>query len=237
MALKKKKRILFSILAVFLLLTGISFGWLSLYDPAEETALAALVSDPEVTVEKTAYGYFLDGSGSDDLLIFYPGGKVDERAYAPLLRRLAEEGVDAALLKVPFHLSVFSMNKADAVDVSSYKHVWTGGHSLGGVIAGRYAASHPDRIEGVILLASYADKPLPQKALLVLGTKDQVVKQARYEQGKNNLQGGYQEVLIPGGNHAGFGCYGAQKGDGTAEITPEAQQEETAEQILSFMRQ
>ena len=237
MALKRKKRIWLSLLLTLLLLSGISFGWLSLYYPADEKAAAALVSDPEVTVENSVYGYFLDGSGSDDLLIFYPGGKVDERAYAPLLRRLAEEGVDVALLKVPFHLSVFSMNKADAVNMSSYKHVWTGGHSLGGVIAGRYAASHPDRIEGVILLASYADKPLPQKALLVSGTNDQVMKRDRYEQNKINLPAGYQEVLIPGGNHAGFGCYGAQKGDGTAEITPEAQQEETAEQILSFMRQ
>ncbi len=33
----------------------------------------------------------------------------------------------------------------------------------------------------------------------------------------------YQESVIEGGNHAGFGSYGAQSGDGTASISAEEQ--------------
>ena len=40
---------------------------------------------------------------------------------------------------------------------------------------------------------------------------------------------------ISGGNHAYFGNYGEQKGDGTASITRESQQEQAVEQIMLFI--
>ena len=44
------------------------------------------------------------------------------------------------------------------------------------------------------------------------------------------------EVVIDGGNHAQFGSYGVQKGDGTAEISASDQLEITAEKIIDFIR-
>lgn len=38
-------------------------------------------------------------------------------------------------------------------------------------------------------------------------------------------------VEIPGGNHAGFGDYGPQEGDGPAAIAPREQQEQTADAV------
>ena len=43
------------------------------------------------------------------------------------------------------------------------------------------------------------------------------------------------EVVIDGGNHAQFGNYGIQKGDGIADITAARQQEETAEAVAAFL--
>ena len=40
---------------------------------------------------------------------------------------------------------------------------------------------------------------------------------------------------IPGGNHAQFGNYGVQDGDGEAEISAQVQQEVTAGMILKMM--
>ena len=40
--------------------------------------------------------------------------------------------------------------------------------------------------------------------------------------------------MIDGGNHAQFGDYGEQDGDGKATITPEEQQRQTAEEIVNF---
>ena len=43
------------------------------------------------------------------------------------------------------------------------------------------------------------------------------------------------ELVLEGGNHAGFGAYGEQKGDGMADITSIQQQVETAEAIMDFV--
>ncbi|MBQ6398058.1 MAG: carboxymethylenebutenolidase, partial [Oscillospiraceae bacterium] len=41
--------------------------------------------------------------------------------------------------------------------------------------------------------------------------------------------------VIEGGNHAQFGSYGTQKGDGAALIPPEQQWDETAADILATL--
>ena len=43
-----------------------------------------------------------------------------------------------------------------------------------------------------------------------------------------------EKEVITGGNHAGFGNYGVQKGDGTAAIAAEEQQEITAQMVASW---
>lgn len=96
------------------------------------SAYAALKSDDTVTVTQTAYGWFFDGPSETDALIFYPGGKVEETAYAPLLHALAERGMDCCLVSMPFRLAVFGVNKADQVMAQyDYAHWYIGGHSLG----------------------------------------------------------------------------------------------------------
>ena len=42
--------------------------------------------------------------------------------------------------------------------------------------------------------------------------------------------------MIPGGNHAQFGDYGPQRGDGEAVITPDEQQTQTAQTILHWIQ-
>ena len=145
---RKKRRDLRALLLTFLLillLTGIFFGYVSVYYPADETALAALRSDGAVTVTQTETGWFFDGPSETDALIFYPGGKVEETAYAPLLREIAEGQMDVFLLKVPFRLAVLAPGKAEAVMAAfAYENWYVGGHSLGGAIAADFAAKHGD---------------------------------------------------------------------------------------------
>ena len=50
-----------------------------------------------------------------------------------------------------------------------------------------------------------------------------------------NLPEGFTEIVIEGGNHAYFGAYGEQEGDGTATVTPAEQVRQTAEAILSML--
>ncbi|MBR3689616.1 MAG: hypothetical protein IKL97_00750, partial [Eggerthellaceae bacterium] len=51
----------------------------------------------------------------------------------------------------------------------------------------------------------------------------------KYAENYGNLGDGVAELVIEGGNHAQFGSYGAQEGDGAAAISAEAQRDLTAD--------
>jgi len=235
---KRRKRILCALLALFAALCLAFFAYCAAYYRAQPQALDALQSSGRVTVTAEDTGWFFDGPGSKDLLVFYPGGKVEETAYAPLMRSLAEEGVDACLVKMPFRLAVFGTARADEAleEHGAYERVCVGGHSLGGAMAAAYAAEHPGQLDGVVLLAAYSAKPLPAElpVLLIRGSEDGVLDREKYERNKS-LLGTAQEIVIPGGNHGGFGSYGHQKGDGEASLTAQEQQAQTVRAILDWL--
>ncbi|MBQ9009685.1 MAG: alpha/beta hydrolase [Clostridia bacterium] len=224
-----------TVLAGLVLLVTVAFvAFLLDYYRADETAVLALKSD-HVTVNKTAYGWFLDGPSEDTALIFYPGARVEETAYAPLLHRLAENGMDVCLLKMPFRLASFDADRAGSVmQEYDYAHWYVGGHSLGGAIAANFAVGHGQELDGVILLAAYPSKPLDQKMteILLYGSEDKILNRKRLEEGKAFAPAYFVEHVISGGNHAQFGNYGAQRGDGEASVSAEEQQRETVEVIL-----
>ena len=205
------------------------------YYHADSSALHALESDDTVKVEQTEYGWLFDGPSETDAIIFYPGGKVEETAYAPLLHYLAGQGMDACLVKMPFRLAVFGVNKAGQVMKQyHYDHWYIGGHSLGGVMAAYYAAGHSSGLCGVYMLAAYPAKPVDEKipAVTIYGSEDGVLNMKKMEDAKRYLPDGSKEYVIEGGNHAQFGNYGKQDGDGNAAISAGEQQHRTAGIIL-----
>jgi hypothetical protein len=68
--------------------------------------------------------------------------------------------------------------------------------------------------------------------LSIYGSRDGVLDRDKYEKYLLNLPDTAEEVVIEGGCHSYFGCYGMQTGDGTPTITREKQMAETAEAIL-----
>ncbi|MBR0381078.1 MAG: alpha/beta hydrolase [Eubacterium sp.] len=194
-------------------------------------------SDSPVTVVKTDGGWLFDGPSDDVALIFYPGARVEETAYAPLLRRLAEEKMDVCLVKMPFRLAFFGMNKAGKIMAhTDYSRFYIGGHSLGGAMAASYAAGHESDFSGLILLASYPTDETGIDTLLIYGSEDEILNVDRFTASLSLLSGRWEEAVIDGGNHAGFGNYGSQKGDGKAGISPLEQQEKTIEYISEFVK-
>lgn len=172
--------------------------------------------------------------------IFYPGGRVDYRAYAPALRRIAAQGYFVALVPVPLNLAFFDVNAAARV-IARYPEVqdWAvGGHSLGGVAASSYAANHPD-IKGVVFWASYpandALKLMDTKALSIYGTNDGLATIATIDESRTLLPADSQFVAIEGGNHAQFASYGLQAGDNEAAISPEEQWTQVANATVEFL--
>lgn len=228
---RRAKRPLLLLFLLLLLLAGIFFGYVSVYYPADETALAALRSDGAVTITRTDYGWFFDGPSETDALIFYPGGKVEETAYAPLLREIAAASMDVCLLKVPFRLAVLSPNRAaDVMAARTYENWYVGGHSLGGAIAANFAARHGEALRGLVLLAAYPSRPLSPslRVLSLYGSEDGVLNLDRLADSAQFLPDDALIQVIPGGNHAQFGSYGSQRGDGAALISSAEQWAETA---------
>ncbi len=208
------------------------------YYPADEAAKAALVQDADVAITETDYGMFFDGPSSDSALIFYPGGKVEETAYAPLLRKLAGAGVDVCLVSMPARLAIFGFDRAsNAMRGYDYDNWYICGHSLGGVAAGAYASYNSELLKGVIMLASYPVRPVSgTDALFIYGSEDSLLNKELYEKGKKLVPENSPEYIIKGGNHAQFGSYGAQEGDGEALITSDEQIRQTVSAIMDFVR-
>ena len=139
-----------------------------------------------------------------------------------LTKRLARDGVDCFLVRMPLNLAFFKMNAAGAIRAAyAYDRWYLGGHSLGGAMAAVYAAGHGDDLDGLVLLAAYATKPLPEHlAVLELhGSADGVLNREKLAAGRQYLPASAACEELPGGNHAQFGAYGPQKGDGAAAVT------------------
>ena len=242
--MKKRTRIILSVCLAVLLVIGIgSYAYVSDYYHADETALEAMSYQTDsVQVGQDDDVIWFAPEDPTAGLIFYPGGKVENRAYAPLLRACAENGILCALVRMPGNLAVLDANAADGLQ-QKHPEVTTwymAGHSLGGAMASNYAAAHEEDYDGLILLAAYSTKDLtgtPLRVLSVCGSEDGVLDWESYEKNRANLPADTTEVVLDGGCHAQFGSYGPQDGDGSPTISGEEQVRQTVEAITAFIRQ
>ena len=242
--IKHKKKFGKAVSVLLTVVFGLGFSvavlliYFGIFYHARASAYAYLESRGSVTVMRTDGGWLFDGPGEEAGFIFYPGGKVEAEAYAPLMNRIAEDGADCFLVVFPFHFAIFGADKAGDIMASyDYDRWYLAGHSLGGVTAAAYAAKNPDDVTGIILLASYSTKKLDEgmKVLSIYGSLDQCLEMGAYQANKENLPDGFTEIIIDGGNHSQFGDYGEQDGDGKAAISAETQQEQTAEAVSDYI--
>ena len=140
--------------------------------------------------------------------------------------------MDVCLVNMPLHIALLGKDRADAVMAQhDYAHWYIGGHSLGGVMAARYASTH--ELDGVILLAAYPIDAIDEPMLLIYGTEDGVLNRARVAQSAQ--YGAVETFAIEGGNHALFGNYGVQAGDHPAQLSAAEQQRETVSLIEAWL--
>ena len=230
-------RIVTALLCTLLALAGVGAAYLGNYYHADQTALAALDGDGTVAVSSVDGILRFDGPGEQTALLFMPGAKVEAKAYAPLMLAIAQGGVDCFVVSPPANIAFLGEGKlGECQEANAYEHWILGGHSLGGVVASSYASDHPQQVDGLVLLASYAPGPIDEriKVCSIYGTEDGVLNRELYEEAKARLPQGSIEKLLQGCNHAGFGSYGPQRGDGEATISAQEQQAQTAQAILEL---
>ncbi|NOU94628.1 alpha/beta hydrolase [Paenibacillus sp. LMG 31456] len=211
------------------------------YSPDAE-ALEAMKGGSGVSVtESKEWIVFEPRNGKQPDVLFYPGGLVRPESYAPLALSLAKEGYRTWIIRMPLNLAVLGIKRADKViELLPEQTYVIGGHSLGGAMAARYASDNSGRLKGVFLLAAYADKKgslrsTPLSVLSLVGSEDDVLNRQVFERGKVFLPEQTEYAEITGGNHAGFGSYGKQKGDNPALIAPDKQRSITVSLLVSWL--
>lgn len=238
--MKKKLRVLLVVLFV-MIVGGIgAFTWYVNDYYHATVGMEELMEDSNVEVDTIAKDYLVFSKDQPSKgFIFYPGGKVEYTAYAPLMEKLAQEGFLCVLVKMPCNLAVFNQNAANGIK-EKYPQIedwYIGGHSLGGAMAASYVSKHTNDYQGLILLAAYSTKDLSNSALKVItisGTNDLVLNKEKVKSNANKLPADTKIVTIKGGCHSYFGDYGEQDGDGTATITREEQINRTVEVITQW---
>ena len=222
---------LIALAALLVFLAVAFFSYVNDYRHADETALSLLQTSSSIRQQENLTILTPDaGNDTGRGLIFYPGGKVEETAYLPLLELLRAQGITVALVKMPFRLAVFDSNAADKVPdaVPSVSRWYIGGHSLGGAMASSFVAGNEDRFDGLILLGAYPVNDSPIATLCIYGSEDVMLDKTKLDGVRNVLE-------LVGGNHAQFGNYGTQEGDGIATISREEQQTKAAEAMVAFL--
>lgn len=166
-------------------------------------------------------------------MIFYPGGKVDSLAYAPLMLKLADEGIMCVLIDMPMNLAIFDVDAADKV-YEKYPEIenwYLMGHSLGGVMASQYAEDNYDKLSGLILLGAYPLNDAPVDTITLYGSEDIGLN-------REKLIGVANQYEIEGGNHSYFGNYDENernpKRDGETVITQDEQQDKTVKIVIEY---
>ena len=217
--------------------------YLNDYYIADWESIEGFTPVPAVDASQAENGsYVLAPENAKTGFIFYPGGKVAHDAYIPMMKCLASEGVLCVIVEMPYRLAVLDMDAAEGIpeQFPQIETWYIGGHSLGGSMAASYLAENFDEFEGLILLGAYSTADLSETDLSVLsiyGSADLVMNREKYQSNLENLPADFTEIVIDGGCHAYFGMYGAQKGDGTPEITNEEQIRFTAAAILDLINE
>ena len=226
------------------------------YYPSMQEALDAMESNSMVTVrtveveaweEDSNHYYAFEPNNVDPKVgfIIYPGAWLDPRAYAPPAHAIAAQGFLAVIVKMPDDVAALGHRRANEI-MSAYPGIerWSiGGHSIGGSFSCAYAKEFTDKVDGVILWASWPSENFrlddtDLKAISIYGTNDGHPE--TIEAGAEHLPADAEFVKIEGGNHTQFGWYDTspnptQEGDNPADITREEQQAQIIEATIGFL--
>lgn len=220
-------RTLLAVVLVLVLVVVVFLAWANTVMGGDREAALKVWTNDAIAVTETDHSFVLAPTGerSGEGLVFIPGAKVDPFAYSRTLSGVVEDaGVTVVITKPTLNLAFFDVRPlstftADAPDVDGWA---VGGHSLGGVRACQLAADDANaQVSGLVLFGSYCANDVSASDLEVLsisGTADGLTTPDDVETNAALLPADATFVEIEGGNHADFGDYGVQPGDGESTI-------------------
>jgi hypothetical protein len=214
---------------------------LFIYSRGSYTALPEM-DDALALLDDSSYEYYED---RDEIrytvdnplknIIIIPGGLVEPDSYSYLAALLAKEGYNVVIAKAIFNLAILNPWIGKEFISDSLDNIVIG-HSLGGVTASM-VFSGLEEIDGFVFLGSYPIKDVSTASTLFLEAEFDLGMdpEALEDSMKFVNEDTNTRIFIEGGNHAQYGWYGPQKGDGEATLTTFEQQNLVANYILDFL--
>jgi len=188
--------------------------------PADRDATLEVFRDDRVQVRPSDARVVM--SPTNELLprgiLYFPGARVDPYSYLYPLADIAAAGTTVVVVDPLFNMALVDSRGVEELtaDFPAITSWVLAGHSLGGVKA-CMEASHP-AVTHLVLFASYCANDisgLDIEVFQVVGDRDGLLDDSLRREAESLLPAGqYRTFTIRGANHADFGTYGPQPGDG-----------------------
>jgi Alpha/beta hydrolase family len=238
--MRRTGRVLAGILVVGIL-AATAFGvWAHMVMPGNRTAALRAWTDPGISITSTDHSIVMKPTGTSTGigLVFIPGAKVDPYAYMYKLSGIVESGITVVITKPTLNLAFFDTRPLSAFqkDAPSVGRWFVGGHSLGGVKA--CILANTPGVHGVVLFGSYCANDVSNvglTALSISGSNDKLSTPKKIADAAHNLPKDALFDEISGADHASFGNYGKQPGDGVATISSSRMRTELTIDLLTFL--
>ncbi|MGV3528154.1 MAG: alpha/beta hydrolase [Flavisolibacter sp.] len=174
-------------------------------------------------------------------IIFFQGGLTDPDAYAPLCRKIAENGFTCHLVKMNWRMPVWDYKKVYRLFNLASGNYIIGGHSQGGKMAAQVVYESAGKFKGLFLLGTSHPRDIDLSSrniptIKLYAEQDGLASVEEVMENKNKLPAGGKLTFIRGGNHSQFGYLGHLLLDGPATLSLEEQQKQTLEHLLNFFR-
>jgi Alpha/beta hydrolase family len=227
----------------------IAWGLIAYEDWGVDPSVLTTGGNVEVRATETEIR-FLPRNARSVGLIFFPGALVDPDAYAPMLRKVAEAGYPAFLVKLPLRgystetAAAEARTRAGAIfaEQTAVRRWIVGGHSKGGLFACRVAAANVDLTGRLLLIGTAHPRhdDLSKSGIAVtkiVGTRDGQAGPNRVRASAHLLPATTRWVWIEGANHSQFARYGFPFGDKFATLSRAEQEARVFQEILAELAQ
>jgi hypothetical protein len=237
--MKIKKRTIFKL--VWFSLVSIFFIWQWGTYQSRSLPENTFHDDGKVTVEESSdeITFRPTNSSYQNEIIFFQGGLVDPKAYAPLCRKIAENGFLCHLIKMDWRMPIWDYEKIETMfNLRDGKYI-IGGHSQGAKMASQFVYENPGLMKGLFLLGTShpKDYDLSNRSIPTIklyGELDGLASVSEVMDNKDKLPKDARLIEIKGGNHSQFGYLGKLFTDENAEIDLAEQQRLTLEKLTAF---
>ena len=238
--MNKKKRKIFRI--IWFTIVGVFLVWNFTTFQSRNLPSNTFNDDYKISVEETKDQFFFKpkNSKSDLEIIFFQGGLTDPKSYAPLCRKIAENGYKVHLIKMNWRLPQNDYNKILSMFEFDKNSFVIGGHSQGGKMAAQFVYENPKALKGLFLIGTSHPRDIDLSKLKIPTIKlyaenDGLASVEEVLENKNKLPENTRLIMIEGGNHSQFGYLGKILTDNNPDIDLEEQQNQTVDYLLKFM--